>query len=62
MVSENMGAKVAETALGHDNQDRAAVTDISNPDRDGGKYADESGERMKALVWEAKNKVRVGKC
>lgn len=60
MVAENFTAKVGEKVLGHDDKDRAAKTDISNPERDGGKYADPSGEKMKALVWEAKNKVRVG--
>ncbi|KAF1968796.1 GroES-like protein [Bimuria novae-zelandiae CBS 107.79] len=30
-------------------------TDVANPDRDGGRYADLSGEKMKALVWMDKN-------
>ena len=60
MVAENLTAKAAETILGHDDKDRAAHTDISNPDREGGKYADESGDKMKALVWMGKNDVRVG--
>jgi hypothetical protein len=60
MVAENESAKVAEAVLGHDDKDRATHTDISNPDREGGKYADPSGEKMKALVWMGKNDVRVG--
>lgn len=60
MVAENFAAKQAETVLGHGDQDRAAHTDISNPDREGGKYADPSGEKMKALVWMGKENVRVG--
>ncbi|KAK0618889.1 chaperonin 10-like protein [Immersiella caudata] len=49
----------AEKALGHGDQDHAATTDISNSARDGGKYEDDGGERMKALVWMGKNDVRV---
>jgi len=60
MVAENESAKVAEAVLGHGDQDRATHTDISNPDCEGGKYADPSGEKMKALVWMGKNDVRVG--
>lgn len=59
-MAENFAAKQAEAVLGHGDQNRAAHTDISNPDREGGKYADESGEKMKALVWMGKNDVRVG--
>lgn len=58
-MAENKAGKIAEAALGHDDQNRAATTDISNPARDGGKYADPSGELMKALVWMGKNDVRV---
>ncbi|GAB1320949.1 Alcohol dehydrogenase-like N-terminal domain-containing protein [Madurella fahalii] len=55
----NFAAKQAEKALGHGDEDRATRTDISNPDREGGKYADDSGEKMKALAWMGKNDVRV---
>ncbi|KAK0750583.1 chaperonin 10-like protein [Schizothecium vesticola] len=58
-MAQNKTGNIAEKALGHDDQNRAATTDISNPARDGGKYADPSGERMKALVWMGKNDVRV---
>jgi hypothetical protein len=61
-MAENFAAKQAETVLGHGDQDRAAHTDISNPDREGGRYAADSGEKMKALVWMGKNDVRVGMC
>lgn len=49
-----------EQALGHDG---SAVTtqDISNPAVDRSKYADPSGEKMKALVWVGKNMVEVRK-
>jgi hypothetical protein len=59
-MAANLGAKAAEKVLGHGDQNRAAHTDIANPDREGGKYADPSGEKMKALVWMGKNDVRVG--
>lgn len=58
-MAENFGGKVIEKVLGHGDQNRATHTDISNPDRDGGAYADESGEKMKALAWMGKNDVRV---
>lgn len=59
-MSQNIAAKGVENVLGHGDKDRATHTDISNPDREGGKYADPSGEKMKALVWMGKNDVRVG--
>lgn len=59
-MAANLGAKAAEKVIGHGDQNRAARTDIANPDREGGKYADPSGEKMKALVWMGKNDVRVG--
>jgi hypothetical protein len=61
MSTQNFIAKKAEAVLAHDDKDRAAHTDISNPNRGGGKYADPSGEKMKALVWMGKNDVRVRK-
>jgi hypothetical protein len=61
-MAANLAGMVAESVLGHKDQDRAAHTAISNPNRDGGKYADPSGEKMKALVWMGKNDVRVGAC
>lgn len=61
MVAENFTAKVGEKVPGHDDRDRAAKNGLSKPERDGEKYADPSGEKMKALAWEAKNKVRDSK-
>lgn len=60
MAAQNYAAEYSEKVIGHVDKDRAATTDISNPNRGGGKYADESGEKMKALVWWDKNDVRVG--
>lgn len=59
-MASNIMGKQAEKALGHSDKDRAATTDVSNPELKGGKYADESGEKMKALVWMGKGDVRVG--
>ncbi|KAL6874421.1 GroES-like protein [Trichoderma longibrachiatum] len=58
-MAQNYMATQAEKVVGHSDQDRAAHTDIANPAREGGKYADPSGEKMKALVWMGKNDVRV---
>lgn len=59
-MAENFAAKQAESLLGHGDQDLATHTDISNPDREDGRYADESGEKMKGLAWMGKNDVRIG--
>lgn len=58
----NVGANQVEKALGHDDDQTVFTTDISNPNRDGGKYADPSGEKMKALAWMGKGDVRMGMC
>ncbi|KAL9115295.1 MAG: hypothetical protein Q9187_007328 [Circinaria calcarea] len=51
-------ANLAEKALGH--LGKATIEqDISNPARDRAKYADPSGETMKALCWMGKNQVEV---
>lgn len=63
----NALANVAERVLrdGHDGATApnpsvsAVTTDISNPANNSGKYADPSGEKMKALVWNGKNSVEV---
>ncbi|KAL9026334.1 MAG: hypothetical protein Q9196_004984, partial [Gyalolechia fulgens] len=49
---------IVEKAMGHL---EGAVTeqDMTNPDRDREKYADPSGEKMKALVWNGKNDVQL---
>jgi len=58
-MAQNAAGKLAEKALGHGNPNLVATTDISNPIRDPSKFADPSGERMKALVWMGKNDVQV---
>jgi len=54
----SQAAALVERVLGHDDN---AVTeqDITNPARDRSKYADPSGEMMKALLWMGKNTVKV---
>ncbi|KAH8792803.1 chaperonin 10-like protein [Hyaloscypha sp. PMI_1271] len=51
-------AAVLERVIGHDTN-ATTEQDITNPARDRAKYADPSGETMKALVWMGKNKVEV---
>ncbi len=54
----SQAANLIEKIIGHTG-DATTEQNLSNPDRDPGKYADPSGEKMKALVWEGKNTVRV---
>lgn len=63
----NAAANLAERMLrpGHGGNNQPAegpdvTTDVSNPDRDPSRYADPSGEKMKALAWMGKNKVEMG--
>ena len=54
----SQAAAVVEKALGHgDNAN--TEQDMTNPARDRSKYADPSGETMKALAWMGKNTVEV---
>jgi len=57
-MSLTQAAAKVEKVIGHGDN---AVTeqDITNPARDRSKYADPSGETMKALLWMGKNKVEV---
>jgi len=57
-MAASQAAFKAEQAIGHG--DNATIEqDISNPSNDPAKYADPSGEKMKALAWMGKNKVEV---
>lgn len=61
IMAVSQAANYVEKVMGHG--DNAAIEqDISNPALDRKKFADPSGETMKALVWEGKNKVAVRKC
>ena len=48
----------AEQALGHTG-DATTTQNLTNPSQDPAKYADPSGARMKALIWQGKNSVQV---
>jgi hypothetical protein len=56
----SQAAAVVEKVLGHGSGLKTQA-DITNPAIDRSKYADPSGEKMKALVWMGKNSVEVRK-
>lgn len=56
----SQAAYKVEQAIGHGGS-ATTENDITNPAIDRSKYADPSGETMKALVWNGKNSVKVGK-
>ncbi|KAL9610518.1 MAG: hypothetical protein Q9167_004778 [Letrouitia subvulpina] len=58
MAATAQGANLLEKALGH-GENAVIEQDMTNPSRDREKYADPSGEKMKALVWNGKNSVQV---
>ncbi|RVX72790.1 hypothetical protein B0A52_03143 [Exophiala mesophila] len=57
MALSQAAAKV-EQAIGHTG-DATTEQNLSNPAKDPSKYADPSGEKMKALIWNGKNDVKV---
>jgi hypothetical protein len=60
MALTQAAAFVEHRILGH-GDNATTEQDITNPGRDRAKYADPSGETMKALVWTGKNTVEVRK-
>jgi len=60
MALSQAAAFVEQKILGH-GDNATTEQDITNPGRDRAKYADPSGETMKALVWMGKNTVEVRK-
>lgn len=54
----SQAANLLEKAMGHGG-DATTEQNMTNPNRDVSKYADPSGEKMKALVWNGKNDVKV---
>ncbi|KIW79587.1 hypothetical protein Z517_06199 [Fonsecaea pedrosoi CBS 271.37] len=54
----SQAAAVVEKIIGHTG-DATTEQNLTNPSRDVEKYADPSGEKMKALVWNGKNSVKV---
>lgn len=57
-MAMSQAANLVEKAMGHTG-DAKTEQNVSNPNRDIAKYADPSGEKMKALVWNGKNDVKV---
>lgn len=57
-MAMTQAAALVEKILGHDSNSKTEQ-DITNPARDRAKYADPSGETMKALVWMGKNDVQL---
>ena len=57
-MAVSQAANLLEKAMGH--TDTAIIEqDVTNPARDRAKYADPSGETMKALCWMGKDDVQV---
>jgi hypothetical protein len=56
----SQAAALLEKAIGH-GDNATTEQDITNPGRDRAKYADPSGEKMKALCWMGKNNAQVCK-
>ncbi|KUJ16233.1 GroES-like protein [Mollisia scopiformis] len=54
----SQAAALVEKVIGHGNN-ATTEQDLTNPARDRAKYADPSGETMKALVWMGKNDVQI---
>ena len=54
----SQAAALVEKVVGHTG-DATTEQNLTNPSKDPGKYADPSGEKMKALVWNGKNDVKV---
>ncbi|KAK2627699.1 hypothetical protein QTJ16_002345 [Diplocarpon rosae] len=57
-MAVTQAAALVERVIGH-GSNATTAQDITNPARDRAKYADPSGEMMKALVWNGKNTVKV---
>jgi threonine dehydrogenase-like Zn-dependent dehydrogenase len=54
----SQAAAVVEKVVGHTG-DATTEQNLTNPSQDVSKYADPSGEKMKALIWNGKNSVKV---
>jgi len=57
-MAMSQAAFKAEQAIGHD-ENATTEQDITNPSNDPERFADPSGEKMKALAWMGKNTVEV---
>ena len=56
----SQAANLVEKALGHTG-DAITEQNLTNPAQDRAKYADPSGATMKALVWNGKGSVKLGR-
>ena len=56
----SQAAAILEKVIGH-SDNATTEQDVSSPGRDPAKYADPSGETMKALCWMGKNNAQVCK-
>ena len=59
-MAMSQAALGVEKLLGH-GDNATTAQDVTNPGKDRAKYADPSGEMMKALTWQGKNTVKVSK-
>ena len=59
-MATSQAAFKVEQAIGHDGS-ATTQQDVSNPALDRSKFADPSGEKMKALLWLGKNHVEIRK-
>ena len=60
-MAMSQAANYIEKAIGH-GDNATTEQNMTNPERDREKYADPSGEKMKALAWMGKNDVQMGVC
>jgi len=57
----NAAANALESTMRKGAEDQAHIaTDVANPASNPEKYADPSGEKMKALAWQGANDVQMG--
>lgn len=56
-MATSRAANILETGR---KEDASIIQDVSNPARDRRRFADPSGETMKALIWLGKNDVTIG--
>lgn len=59
-MAMSQAAALLEKVIGH-GTNATTEQDMTNPARDRAKYADPSGETMKALCWMGKNTVKMRK-
>lgn len=58
----NTAANIFESRMRKGEGQADVVTDVANPAKNAEKWADTSGETMKALAWKGPNDVQMGTC